>query len=888
MGVGPHIRSLAVAVAALLCLAPPASSQPTPISIDESKIRAALQDNSTVVTIPIESSLDHPIQASLLVEWLDPSEVVTGSNRQDVSIAPGQTNLNVPLPLSKKSASIWTRLRYSLTPSRADARAFQPFAGVVALPHIAAHVFELKTSYTGVPRPGSPFTIYAEAVHPLTRNLVPQIVWTAILSIDDKKLGPMKTSSSAEGLMGFVFTIPDTPENDPDEDAKVEIRAQLGDFSQEVSSAVHVPARASAQIQSDKPIYQPGQTLHLRATTTDAQGRAAAGRKVTLRIDDQENERAHTAHLVTSRFGVVADDWHIPDSSPLGSYQIKVTADTDDDYTLASHVVRVSRYELPSFTVVAKPDRAAYLPNQPARVTITASYLFGKPVPKGKVKVVRQQPPAWNPKTRKTQSSDQTVSEGEAGPNGEFIADLNLNADHEDLKNSEQRYQDIHFAAYCTDPASGRTEQRRFDVRITREPIHVYVIHAQASSAVYISTSYADGKPASTTVEIFLPNRTISLRTNQYGIGKAIVTVPETIESVEIRATDSAGEIGTWKERYWSTRSEALVLETRRTLHRRGESVVLQISSPPDAPADQIVIVHANANDRAVASRVVRLTNHKVEVTFPDQPEFRRTVVFSAWSDSFADGEMASKAVIFPDGSDLSISVTPGRPEYKPGDRASLRMQVRSADGNPVEAALGLAVVDQAVLERARTDSEFGNRPWFACAFCRDDGETEIGGIRLNDLYHLPAASPISPALDLAAEALVANAGTFLAGESSEDFSATPLFRRLKEQMNTLGEQLEQHYASTFDYPRDLATFSRAGGRAWSLLKDPWGQPPHGRVWRDAAGPRHHNPKLGARQEVRHHRRFCRGDLSEIVLRSSAPPDRTGPEGSGGLPRHPV
>ena len=100
--------------------------------------------------------------------------------------------------------------------------------------------------------------------------------------------------------------------------------------------------------------------------------------------------------------------------------------------------------------------------------------------------------------------------------------------------------------------------------------------------------------------------------------------------------------------------------------------------------------------------------NHKGEVVFPFQAEYRRTVVFAAVSDSQTDDNAGSKAVVFPDSSDLSVSISPGRAEYKPGEKASVRVQVRSADGRPVEAALGLAVVDLAVLERSRT----GQRIW--------------------------------------------------------------------------------------------------------------------------------------------------------------------------------
>src|SRR5439155_27106586 len=158
--------------------------------------------------------------------------------------------------------------------------------------------------------------------------------------------------------------------------------------------------------------------------------------------------------------------------------------------------------ELPTFNVTVKPDRTAYLPTEPAHVTVTGAYLFGKPVPRGHVKIVRTKEPRWNPKTRKSESTDETVAEGQAKEDGTLTAAVSLKAEHEDLAESDkERFKDVHFAAYYTDATSHRTEQRRFDLRITREAIHVYVIRSDGGGSlpqpVYISTSYADGRPAS-------------------------------------------------------------------------------------------------------------------------------------------------------------------------------------------------------------------------------------------------------------------------------------------------------------------------------------------------------------------------------------------------------
>src|SRR5581483_2018626 len=134
----------------------------------------------------------------------------------------------------------------------------------------------------------------------------------------------------------------------------------------------------------------------------------------------------------------------------------------------------------------------------------TGTYLFGKPVPRGHVRVTRWGEHGCDLCPREKQPAAETIAEGDAGDDGVYTAELQL-GDLRKLGEGE-RFQDIHLAAFVTDPSSNRTEQRRFDIRVTNEPIHVYVFPGAAAqgrpAVVYVSTDYADGRAASTQVEI--------------------------------------------------------------------------------------------------------------------------------------------------------------------------------------------------------------------------------------------------------------------------------------------------------------------------------------------------------------------------------------------------
>jgi hypothetical protein len=96
--------ALFAAVAALLssvgALAQPAV---TPI---QSRIEAALIDQATVVSLPVENTLDHPVRATVSLEWVDTKDSVLSSVRREISIAQGKAKLDVPFPLRFTNSSL--------------------------------------------------------------------------------------------------------------------------------------------------------------------------------------------------------------------------------------------------------------------------------------------------------------------------------------------------------------------------------------------------------------------------------------------------------------------------------------------------------------------------------------------------------------------------------------------------------------------------------------------------------------------------------------------------------------------------------------------------------------------------------------------------------------
>ncbi|MGJ5817077.1 MG2 domain-containing protein [Paludibaculum fermentans] len=828
------MRSKLFAVAALFLPLLPAGAQSS-VSVSEPEIRSFLKENATVVMIPVRSQVDHAVGATLVVSWIGKAEQVLRIAQTSVNIQTGQNQFEVPLPLPV--SSIWLRLRYSLTPQTRDARAFPPQSGVVAIAQAANHVFEVKATYANEVHPGGTLIVQAQAVHPVSRQPLQDLEWNGVLALGREKLRPSRMERKEHGFVEFAFRLPAGAQDSGESSIEVELSAKNGDFQQGVRFSLGIPRRPSAKIQTDKPIYQPGQTVHLRAIVLDGQGRAAAGAKVSLRVEDGDDERAHTVELTASKFGIIQEDWVLPETAPLGSYTIELQSGAEET-TLTRHTIRVSRYELPKFQVTVKPDRTVYLPGQTASVAITGAFLFGKPVPRGHVKVVRATSRHRRGAVEEPDSAGKPAAEGDAGDDGRFIAELDLKAELEDLQSeTATRFRDLSFAAYYTDPASHRTEQSRFDIRIALEAIHIYVYQGADTGSlprrVYVATAYADGRPAVTTVEAAIAGTTYTARTNRFGLARLQLPAATARDlGMELRARDSGGLTGRRQDTASGGRGLYSRLASKRTLHQPGDAVDILIETPTAGPPMPSVMVQAQVEGQVVASRVAAISGNQGHVRFPYQAEFRGVVTFAAWTASsrWKDIENhgigpAQTRVIFPEGSDLQLTVKAGKAEYKPGDEASLKLQVRTADGRPVEAALGLAVVDQAVLERARTDGEFGQRPWFDCVYCFARDPLEIGGIRLDSLMNLKPPQSQDPELDLVAEALLAQANTYQPGAHGEDITERPEFESIRTLERWMEMRFSQSYAESFDFPKDDSSLNRILGVEWAAKRDPWDRP---------------------------------------------------------------
>lgn len=756
----------------------------------------------------------------------------------------------VPVPIAAKiDKLLWYRLRYTVSQSGSP----NSITNTVAISEIMPEIFELQVTAPGNVFAGMNLRAHVLAIHPYTKKPIGNVDVSGKLQLeldtdnDEDELNiAVRGRTNAEGIATLEFKIPAGTKLDYDADLTIE--GSKSGITRTAEADLEIARDAFVYLYTDKPIYQPDQKLYIRGLYLNNARRPLAEKELEIEIRDEEGESVLEKTVTTSRFGIASIEWRIPADFKLGTYRI--TVENDDSDEIGKTEFKVSRYDLPNFVVNAKPANSYYLSNETvAGVTVDASYLFGKPVQNGKVKIVEERERTWNFAEQKYDVEQGAVYEGNTDDNGRFATQINIAEAAAKLRKDEwKRFADVRFAAYFTDVTTNRTEQRRFDIRISKEPIHIYFMRpaADPNPAIpfqfYVSAFYADGAPAKTklTVSGYYDNATANEvlavgKTNSYGAAKFEFTFPQKPFSeaknefnFRITATDKDGNVGTFDENvYVNPDSRQIRVKTDKSIYAPDQPILVKVLSTEKGP----VFVDVAKNSSVIWSKQVSLSDGVGTVVIPYRPDFKGELNITAY---FYDGDddnrysLWNKTVVYPFPTELNLNLKAVKSVYRPGEDARLTFAVKNEEGIGAESALGIVMLDKAIEERARTEQLPDNMADLRKLLGTAD---RFGDLTRKDLDKIDIAKPISTELQLAAEYLLANKferpNSFESDSYVDDFGS--IYRSLmRRRLEPLFDALRTRHQETGEYPGDaakLAEFAMQAGQDLTLVRDAWNTP---------------------------------------------------------------
>jgi uncharacterized protein YfaS (alpha-2-macroglobulin family) len=768
----------------------------------------------------------------LTMEILDPEDNVLGRAKRHVIVAEGEgqwqdeIKLEKPLPLDDL---VWHRVRYRFEYEDRKSGGWEgteSISQIIRAPVI--HIFG-QQSYLAGGR-AAVRVIATDSKNELIAG--PSSVRIELLGASQPPrmlfAGPMNRRGTAEAKFRFPAGLVGN--------YQLHYAADTPIGSTEFTQAVRLEDRVSILLTTEKPIYQPGQTIHARALALDrSDHQAAASHKLTFEVEDSRGNKVFKKVTETDAFGIASAEFGLADEVNLGTYHLRALMGNPDAPANSAEVaINVERYVLPKFKVAiefsaeGKKQKHGYRPGDHVSGTVRANYFFGKPVGGAEIAI-------------KASAMDVAVYEvasvrGKTDSDGSYRFDLTLPKYFagRPLSHGAAR---VLIEATVKDSA-GHAETRGEPITVSESPLLITAVPEAGTlvpnleNQVFILTSYPDGTPAKTRMTVRAAgNADQHVATDDGGVAVTRIRPGAGSENLEIEAADQDGNIASSKVQLASRQGEdQILLRADRALYRAGERIQLKVLSTKARGAAYVDILK---DGQTVLTRDLDVENGQAELSLAATPEMAGTVDINAYIFGRDARPVADHRLIFVQPADeLKIETVADAPVYKPGGEAQIRFHVTNARGAGVHAALGLQVVDEAVFALAE------KQPGFAKVFFYLEREVmkpryEIHSIGMPQIVE-PVESSQAEQRDRAARALFSATEIVATNRYETQFGGdVPITKfqeyanryqeRFFEQVRRLAESLSRAYQQDSEGGDLTKVFARMKNAGGPDLRDAWG-----------------------------------------------------------------
>ncbi len=517
----------------------------------------------------------------------------------------------------------------------------------------------------------------------------------ALVAPDQKLTGLWTGRTGKDGTAGATFSVPDLP----DGDYTMEVRTKSGEGEHLSRHAVTVRRDYRILLVTDKPLYQPGQTIHLRALALgESTLRPAAGRETVFEVEDSKGNKVFKRKVSANDFGVAACDFVLADEVHVGDYRIHASVGTSK----SEKAVTVKKYVLPKFKVAVKTDKTFYLPLETIRGSLQVDYFFGKPVKGGNVRVAAQtfdvQFRPFADVSTKTDEQGRAVFEiklpeyfvGQPLEKGNAFVQLDASvidsAEHEERATRSLSVANTVLQLHAV-PESGK-------------------IVPGLENVVYVLVTAPDGSPVAADVSLRSASVEVKGITNESGFAALRVTPQERslrrgrrgegVLDVALSAKDKQGnESAKTLELSSEYGKDQILLRADKAICRAGEAVELEVLATFDRGT---VFLDAVRDGQLAMASTCEIESGRARSRLTLPPEMFGSLELHAYK-VMADGEIVrdTRIVYVHPPEELIVAIQGDKSQYAPAGEAKITFRVTDRTGKPVQAALGVIVVDEAV-----------------------------------------------------------------------------------------------------------------------------------------------------------------------------------------------
>ena len=751
------------------------------LRIDEAGITTRFDDDGALVRVPVET-LQVGAEATLTVSLtsLDDSagpsgsatfELEEGTHTIEVRVADYQP----PVNQAEMAAQL---VRYQASVDATDASGARSLLHTVRL--LGVRVWAPQQMDAGA----------ASALRVWVRDLSSG----ELLSDAEVTIGDTTELTDATGQAEFDVVAPEDEAT-----VQLDIVASYDGTVATAARSISIVAAGAPKLylSTDKPLYRPGQTIHIRALALAARDLAPLeDTPITLEVLDGKGNKVFKEETSTDEFGIASLTALLAPQVNVGDYTIRaITADLTQ-----ALIVKVSEEKLPKYAVDVTFDESWFAPGEPITGVISARYFFGKAVSGAGVVI-------------------DTGSGSSARP-GSFTG----TTDTQGLLPFELPGS----TAGASTLVVSVTDTAGFSVeKITEAPIAVPQLIVQlvpeATTVptdrpwqLYVLTRGPLGGAIAATCT--LGDDETPFATNDSGVAAIDVDLNN---YVQVACSDDSGLSGSAGVHVSPAWQQAILARSDKAIYVPGETITLDLEvgsgSADDATAEDVdsVFVDLVHRGRIVSSALVDIADGQgtLEVT-PDEA-IDGVLSFTAYFVRADDIVVTAERLVYVQKPCATVSLETDATEYLPGGEAVLTFQVSDANGDGHPAAIGVTIADEAVFSLAGSTNDPNAVKRY---FLLDDAPSDIRGYAL---------APDPDTIQLLAQAALADEAA-PSHSAASGLTVTDLRNQAHQQVSPLfatwAGTLQQDLQQAID-AKTLTGSNAVEVLGALVLHDFWGQP---------------------------------------------------------------
>ncbi len=658
------------------------------LKIDEATLEAYPTEDGLVVLLPMQA--EQAVNAEVTIELQGLNHDSQGGVQETRTIEQGTSTLEFVLEMlpedfdsqSKGSYVLWFDVDSSTSKVYGYRSLFKCFRYIQSQMLGTANLYEGGQSY---------YKLIVE--EPNSGRPVKGAQATVMLDTDNGQEVVGSGSTDALGMTDIQVRLPQGVIGN----ATLSVEMNIGEEnrSEQISAPITVEREAKILLTTDKPMYQPGQTIHMRALALKRpELLPQAGLPVTLTVKDPKGNLVFKEEGESSEFGVFATQWRLATLLNEGSYAIAATVGND----ATEKTVTVEKYSLPKFSFSLSTDRDFYRPGQTVHGAIQADYFFGKPVSSGSIAIKASK--------YDVEMTDFANVGGTLDDNGAWSFTLDL---PNYFVGSALDQGEAHaFLEMTVTDTAGHKQVKTKTLQVISKPVLFAVVPESGNivpgveNTFYVIATDPNGKPLN--VEISISDGDDGEIVDSGPMGLATFTwLPEEVTLNLDLSTEVDGETIS-QTFYFSTESvhEYVLVRTDKAMYKVGDSLKVNVFATNDgweaAHLPDRVYLDVIRNGQTMVMETISLDDGRGDITLDLDATMSGTLELMAYYLGGDSQIIRDRKVLYVElANSLTVEVTPSKDTFLPREEATFDLQVSDINGEGVQSVLGVQVVDEAV-----------------------------------------------------------------------------------------------------------------------------------------------------------------------------------------------